>query len=210
VPPPYYSYYSSPPVGAIVLVVAGVTYLMAKDGSYSTKTTSSSGTVVYQSVPAPVGANIKTLPAERVLVTVSGTTYYVYSNAFYRRVMNGAQGVRHSHTTCWPAPRRWRTLKSSSSTPCTQPGGFHALPDSRRQGCSRWSIVRRRRRPQPRGASVRIGRHHRKRLLQPLPRRRPFRHRGEGAATPAPAQAVRTVAESMTIPTLLSCARPPK
>jgi uncharacterized protein DUF6515 len=91
VPPPYYAYYSSPPVGAIVLMVAGVAYLMAKDGSYSKKTTSSSGTVVYQSVPAPVGASIKTLPAERVLVTVSGTTYYLYSNAFYRRVMNGAQ-----------------------------------------------------------------------------------------------------------------------
>jgi outer membrane lipoprotein SlyB len=46
---------------------------------------------VYQSVPPPQGAAIKTLPAERVLVTVSGTTYYVNANAFYRRVMNGAQ-----------------------------------------------------------------------------------------------------------------------
>jgi hypothetical protein len=91
VPPPYYAYYSSPPVGAVILMVAGVAYLMSKDGSYSKQTTSSSGTVVYQSVPAPVGASIKTLPVERVLVTVSGTTYYLYSNAFYRRVMNGAQ-----------------------------------------------------------------------------------------------------------------------
>jgi len=56
-----------------------------------TTTNSSSGTEVYQSVPPPVGASIKTLPAERVLVTVSGTTYYLYSNAFYRRIMNGAQ-----------------------------------------------------------------------------------------------------------------------
>jgi hypothetical protein len=91
VPPPYYSYYSSPPVGAVVLMVAGVAYLMSKDGSYSKQTTSSEGKVVYQSVPAPEGASLKTLPAERVLVTVSGTTYYLYSNAFYRRVMNGAQ-----------------------------------------------------------------------------------------------------------------------
>jgi len=91
VPPPYYAYYSSPPVGAIVLMVAGVAYLMSKDGSYSKQTTNSSGSVVYQSVPAPAGASIKTLPAERVLVTVSGTTYYLYSNAFYRRIMNGAQ-----------------------------------------------------------------------------------------------------------------------
>ena len=64
---------------------------MSKDGSYSKKTTSSDGKEVYQAVPAPQGATIKTLPAERVLVTVSGTTYYVNANAFYRRVMNGTQ-----------------------------------------------------------------------------------------------------------------------
>ncbi|MGZ8274118.1 MAG: hypothetical protein ACXWUM_09390, partial [Burkholderiaceae bacterium] len=86
VPVPYYAYYDSPPVGAIILMVAGVSYLMSKDGSYSTKTTSSSGSVVYQSVPPPQGASIKTLPATRVLVTVAGTTYYLNANAFYRRV----------------------------------------------------------------------------------------------------------------------------
>ena len=91
VPVPYYAYYQSPPVGAIVVVVVGATYLMSKDGSYSKKTTSSDGKEVYQAVPAPQGATIKTLPAERVLVTVSGTTYYVNANAFYRRVMNGTQ-----------------------------------------------------------------------------------------------------------------------
>ena len=64
---------------------------MSKDGSYSKKTTSSEGKEVYQSVPPPQGASIKTLPATRVLVTVSGTTYYVSANAFYRRVMNGNQ-----------------------------------------------------------------------------------------------------------------------
>ena len=91
VPVPYYAYYDAPPVGAIILVVAGVSYLMAKDGSYSKKTTSSDGKEVYQSVPPPQGASIKTLPATRVLVTVSGTTYYLNANAFYRRVMNGNQ-----------------------------------------------------------------------------------------------------------------------
>jgi hypothetical protein len=91
VPVPYYAYYDSPPVGAIILVVAGATYLMSKDGSYSKKTTSSEGKEVYQSVPPPQGASIKTLPATRVLVTVSGTTYYLNANAFYRRVMNGNQ-----------------------------------------------------------------------------------------------------------------------
>ena len=91
VPVPYHAYYSSPPVGAIIVVVVGATYLMSKDGSYSKKTTSSDGKEVYQSVPPPQGASIKTLPAGRVLVTVSGTTYYLNANAFYRRVMNGAQ-----------------------------------------------------------------------------------------------------------------------
>ena len=91
VPPPYYSYYNQPPTGAIILAVAGVSYLMAKDGSYSKQTTSSDGKVVYQSVPAPEGASLKTLPAERVLVTVGGTTYYLYANAFYRRVLTGSQ-----------------------------------------------------------------------------------------------------------------------
>jgi hypothetical protein len=91
VPVPYYAYYSSPPVGAIMLMVAGTAYLMSQEGSYSKKTTSSEGKVVYQSVPPPQGASIKTLPAERVLVTVSGTTYYLNANAFYRRVVDGAQ-----------------------------------------------------------------------------------------------------------------------
>jgi len=65
--------------------------MMGKDGSYSKQTTSSDGKVVYQSVPPPAGASIKTLPAERVLVTVKGTTYYLSANAFYKRVMNGSQ-----------------------------------------------------------------------------------------------------------------------
>ena len=91
VPVPYYAYYDSPPVGAIIVVALGVTYMMSKDGSYSKKTTSSDGKEVYQSVPPPQGASIKTLPATRVLVTVSGTMYYLSANAFYRRVMNGNQ-----------------------------------------------------------------------------------------------------------------------
>jgi hypothetical protein len=91
VPPPYYSYYYQPPVGAMILMVAGVAYLMAQDGSYSKKTTDSEGKTVYQSVPAPEGAQVKTLPASRALVTVSGTTFYLYSNTFYRRVVQGTE-----------------------------------------------------------------------------------------------------------------------
>ena len=91
VPPPYYSYYSYPPPGATILMIAGVKYLMSQDGSYSKQTTTSDGKAAYQAVPAPQGATIATLPATRVLVTVAGTTYYLNANAFYRRVMNGAQ-----------------------------------------------------------------------------------------------------------------------
>ncbi len=91
VPPPYYSYYYQPPVGAMIIMLAGVTYLVAQDGSYSTKTTDSQGQTAYQSVPAPEGAGLETLPAQRALVTISGTTYYLYSNTFYRRVVQGTQ-----------------------------------------------------------------------------------------------------------------------
>jgi hypothetical protein len=91
VPVPYYAYYPAPPVGAIIIMVAGMAYMMSKDGSYSKQTTDSDGKVAYQSVPAPQGATIKTLPAERVLVTVSGTTYYLSANAFYRRVVSTNQ-----------------------------------------------------------------------------------------------------------------------
>ncbi|MGE5813810.1 MAG: DUF6515 family protein, partial [Acidobacteriota bacterium] len=91
VPVPYYAYYPAPPVGAIIIMVAGISYLMAKDGTYSKQTTTSEGKVAYQSVPAPQGAKITVLPAERVLVTVSGTTYYLSANAFYRRVVSNGQ-----------------------------------------------------------------------------------------------------------------------
>jgi hypothetical protein len=91
VPVPYYTYYDHPPVGAMILVVAGVTYLMTKDGNYAKQTTTSNGSVAYQAVPAPAGANIPTLPPERVLVSVSGTTYFLHANTFYRRVPQGAQ-----------------------------------------------------------------------------------------------------------------------
>ena len=91
VPPPYYSYYSYPPPGATILMIAGVKYLVSQDGSYCKQTTTSDGKTAYQAVPAPQGAAMATLPATRVLVTVAGTTYYLSANAFYRRVMNGAQ-----------------------------------------------------------------------------------------------------------------------
>ncbi len=91
VPPPYYAYYSTPPVGAMIVTMAAVTYLVTKEGNYAKQTTTSSGSVQYQSVPAPTGVKIATLPVERVLVTVSGTTYYLHGNTFYRRVETGAQ-----------------------------------------------------------------------------------------------------------------------
>ena len=62
VPPLYYSYYSYPPPGATMLMIAGVKYLMSQDGSYSKQTTTSDGKTADQSVPAPQGATIATLP----------------------------------------------------------------------------------------------------------------------------------------------------
>ena len=91
VPPPYYSYYSYPPPGATILIILGVKYLVSQDGHYCKQTTTSDGKTTYQAVPAPQGAAMPTLPATRVLVSVAGTTYYLSANAFYRRVMNGAQ-----------------------------------------------------------------------------------------------------------------------
>ena len=78
------------PVGAIVVTVAAMTYMMS-EGSYYKQTTSSQGQVVYETVPAPQGASLTTLPVDRVLVTVGGTTYYLYANTFYRRVVQGGQ-----------------------------------------------------------------------------------------------------------------------
>ena len=90
VPPPYYYPYPYAPVGATVVIVASTSYMMS-EGSYYQQTTGSQGQVVYQTVPAPQGASIKTLPVERVLVSVGGTTYYLYANTFYRRVVQGGQ-----------------------------------------------------------------------------------------------------------------------
>ena len=91
VPPPYYSYYSYPPPGATILIILGVKYLVSQDGHYCKQTTTSDGKTTYQAVPAPQGAAMPVLPSTRVLVSVTGTTYYLSANAFYRRVMNGAQ-----------------------------------------------------------------------------------------------------------------------
>ena len=126
-----------------MLMVAGVSYLMAKDGSYSKQTTSSEGKVVYQSVPPPQGASIKTLPAERVLVTVSGTTYYLSANAFYRRVMNGSQEKFVSRDAAGRRRLRRRAarrLRGRAAQHDVLHGGrtvLRAVPVGRRQGTVR-------------------------------------------------------------------------
>ena len=144
VPPPYYSSYSSPPAGAVMLMVAGVAYLVSQDGSYSKQTTSSEGQVVYQSVPAPAGRQLKTLPAQRVLVTVAGTTYYLYANTFYRRVVSGGQEsfvVVTASRRRRVRPRAARGLRGRPAQhACTsRPAGrlLRALPVARRQGAVR-------------------------------------------------------------------------
>ena len=173
VPVPYYAYYDSPPVGAIVVVVVGATYLMSKDGSYSKKTTSSDGKEVYQSVPPPQGATIKTLPAERVLVTVSGTTYYVNANAFYRRVMNGDAGnlrrrdaARRGRVRPGVA-RRLRGRAAEHDVLLRQGAVLRAVSLRRRQGTVRDGG--------PPADAAACGKD--RRLPAALQRRRPVRHR---------------------------------
>ena len=171
VPVPYYAYYDSPPVGAIIIVVAGVTYLMSKDGSYSKKTTSSEGKEVYQSVPPPQGASIKTLPATRVLVTVSGTTYYVSANAFYRRVMNGNQETWVTVTP--PAgvvfvqalPADFEVVQLNTMY-FTAKGQYY-VPYLSADGKELYMMVDRPPAPPAAGTASR---------LRPLPRRRPLHH----------------------------------
>lgn len=91
IPPPYYVYYSQPPVGAIMLTIAGAS-LLYSDGAYY-KTTYVDGATQYQVVPAPEGATLSgtVLPADRAKVTVGGATYYFYGNTFYRRVVTNGQ-----------------------------------------------------------------------------------------------------------------------
>jgi len=87
IPPPYFVYYPSPPVGAIAITVVGAS-LLYSDGSYYKKTYVD-GTTQYQVVPAPEGATIPgtALPADRATVTVGGVTYFFYGNTFYKRVV---------------------------------------------------------------------------------------------------------------------------
>ena len=91
VPPPYYSSYSSPPAGAVMLMVAGVAYLCPRTAATASRRRAARGRSSTRRCRRPRGAKLKTLPAERVLVTVAGTTYYLYSNTFYRRVVSGGQ-----------------------------------------------------------------------------------------------------------------------
>jgi len=186
VPVPYYAYYSTPPVGAIIVMVAGVSYLMSQDGSYSKKTTSSEGKEVYQSVPPPQGASLKTLPATRVLVTVSGTTYYLSANAFYRRVMNGTQETFVTVTA--PAgvvfvqalPAEFEVVQLN--TMYFKAGGRHYVPYLSSDGKELYVMVD----PPPTPSSAPSA--------TPSPAR-------ASASSPAPAAApVRTVAESFTVP----------
>jgi hypothetical protein len=186
VPPPYYSYYYQPPVGAMIIMLAGVTYLMAQDGSYSKKTTDSEGKAAYQSVPAPEGAQVKTLPASRALVTVSGTTFYLYSNTFYRRVVQGTQ--EQFVVVSPPAgvvflqalPPDFEVVQLN--TMYFAAGGRYYLPYLSADGSELYVMVDTP--PQPQTAAP-----------APAPKPSPT-----PVAAPAPAP-IRTVAETLTVPT---------
>ena len=187
VPVPYYAFYPAPPVGAIMLAVAGTTYLVAQ-GSYSRQTTNSSGQVVYQSVPAPAGAQMATLPVERTLVTVSGMQSYLYTNTFYRRVVDGTQ-ERFVVVTA-PAgvvfvsalPADFTVVQLN--TMYLSARGNYYVPFLSTDGKELYVEVDTP--PQPGGAAV-----------SPAPAAVPA---AAPAAAPPPAPAVRTVSESLSIP----------
>jgi hypothetical protein len=92
IPPPWGCYYSTVPVGAIALTVAGMAMLYS-DGTYY-QTTYVEGATQYQVVAPPAGASLPagtSLPADRAAITIAGVTYYLYGNTFYKRVVANGQ-----------------------------------------------------------------------------------------------------------------------
>jgi hypothetical protein len=93
IPPPWGCYYTTVPVGAIALTVAGMA-LLYSDGTYY-QTTYVEGATQYQVVAPPAGASLPAgtvLPADRATITIAGVTYYLYGNTFYKRVVaNGKE-----------------------------------------------------------------------------------------------------------------------
>ena len=90
--PPWGCYYTTVPVGAIALTVAGMAMLYS-DGTYY-QTTYVEGATQYQVVAPPAGATLPagtTLPADKTAITISGVTYYLYGNTFYKRVVTNGQ-----------------------------------------------------------------------------------------------------------------------
>ena len=92
--PPWGVYYSTVPVGAIALTVAGLSLLYA-DGTYY-KTTYVQGARQYEVVAPPAGASLPAgtaLPADRAAITISGVTYYLYGNTFYKQIPSNGQAT---------------------------------------------------------------------------------------------------------------------
>ncbi len=91
-PPPWGCYYTTVPVGAIALTVAGMAMLYS-DGTYY-QTTYVEGATQYQVVAPPAGASLPagtSLPADRATITIAGVTYYLYGNTFYKRVVTNGK-----------------------------------------------------------------------------------------------------------------------
>ena len=90
--PPWGCYYSTVPVGAIALTIAGAAMLYS-DGTYY-KTAYVEGATQYQVVAPPAGASLPAgteLPADRTSITIAGVTYYLYGNTFYKRVVTNGK-----------------------------------------------------------------------------------------------------------------------
>ncbi len=90
--PPWGCYYTTVPVGAIALTVAGMA-LLYSDGTYY-QTAYVEGATQYEVVAPPAGASLPagtSLPADRAAITIAGVTYYLYGNTFYKRVVANGQ-----------------------------------------------------------------------------------------------------------------------
>ena len=108
-------------------------------------------------MPAPEGASLTTLPAQRVLVTVSGTTYYLYSNTFYRRVVSRRpgelrrrDGAGRGRVHLRPAARTSRSSQLNTMYFATQ--GQYYVPFLSSDGQERYVLVDRP--PQPPATAV--------------------------------------------------------
>ena len=89
-PPPYYYQSAYVPVGAIVVTEAAATYMMS-EGELLPADHQQPGAGRLPDGAGPARSRAQDAAGRALLVSVGGTTYYLYANTFYRRVVQGGQ-----------------------------------------------------------------------------------------------------------------------